>query len=269
MDSLGLFNKAGLDPGALSDPNARYPQAGITRLWRLAVEASGDESFGLDVGRQVNQTTFHAMGYSLLASPSLEECFARILRYFRIVSDAAELDFQQLPGDQYKFFMHPLPGEARPSDEAIDALMSVLIRLCRALAGPDFRAQEITLLRAAPQDTKPWEKVFKAPLIFGAKENAILFAGRDIRAPLPYANPELARHNDAILTRYLAHFDKENTANRVHAVLVEMLPQGEPSQEKVAEALHMSLRNLQRKLSEEHSSYKQILNQTRQDLALS
>ncbi|MDX1496909.1 MAG: AraC family transcriptional regulator [Salinisphaeraceae bacterium] len=269
IDSLALFAQAGLDPSSLSDPNARYPQAGITALWRLAVQASGDEAFGLDVSRQVNQTTFHAMGYSLLASPSLEECFSRILRYFRIVSDAAELDFQQQPKDQYKFFMHPLPGDSRPSDEAIDALMSVLIRLCRALAGKAFRAQEVTLLRPPPHDPSPWEKVFKAPVSFNAKENAIVFKGSDIRAPLPFANPELARHNDAILTRYLAHFDKENTANRVHATLVEMLPEGEPSQEKVANCLHLSLRNLQRKLSDEGTSYKQILNNTRQDLALS
>ncbi|MGB1581481.1 MAG: AraC family transcriptional regulator, partial [Nevskiales bacterium] len=235
LDSLALFEKAGLDPHSLNDPNARYPQAGITALWRLAVQASGDEAFGLSVGRQVNQTTFHALGYSLLASPSLEECFGRLLRYFRIVSDAAELDFKALPGDQYKFFMHPLPGDGRPSDEAIDALMSVLIRLCRALAGKEFRAQEITLLRPPPRDPALWQKVFKAPIHFQAEENAILFKGCDLRTALPFANPELARHNDAILTRYLAHFDKENTANRVHASLVEMLPLGEPSQEKVAE----------------------------------
>lgn len=269
IDSLSLFDKAGLDPVALADPNARYPQAGITDLWGLAVKASGDPAFGLDVGRQVNQTTFHGLGYSLLASATLEECFSRILRYFRIVSDAAELDFRSDSGDTYKFYMHPLPGAGRPSEEAIDALMSVLIRLCRALAGPDFRATEVSFLRAQPQDISPWEKVFKAGLVFGSNENAIVFAGDVIRAPLPFANPELARHNDAILTRYLAHFEKENTANRVHAILVDLLPQGEPSQEKVAEALHMSLRNLQRRLSEEDTSYKTILNETRRDLALS
>ena len=269
IDSRALFEKAGLDPASMQDPNARYPQASITRLWQLAVEATADPALGLDVGRQVNQTTFHALGYSLLASQTLEECFARLLRYFRIVSDAAELDFCRINDRQHKFVMHPVEGADQPSDAALDALLSVLIRLCRALAGADFRAAAIALRRPVPADAALYEKVFKAPLTFDAQETAIYFNSADLLARLPFANAELARHNDAVLNRYLAHFDKENMANRVHAILVELLPQGEPNQDKVASALHMSLRNLQRKLSDEGSSYKEILNSTRHDLALS
>ena len=269
IDSLALFQQAGLDPAALQDPNARYPQAGITALWQLAVTASADPALGLDVGRHVNQTTFHALGYSLLASQTLEECFLRLLRYFRIVSDAAELDFCRINEHSYQFVMHPLSGRDQPSDAAMDAMVSVLIRLCRALAGPAFRATEVRLRRAAPADTLVYEKVFKAPICFNATNTAITFNATDLKAPLPFANPELARHNDEVLSRYLAHFDKENTANRVHARLVELLPQGEPSQEKIADALHISLRNLQRKLSDEGTTYKEILNNTRRDLALS
>lgn len=269
IPSTPLFERAGLDPAGMQDPNARYPQAAITRLWQLAIEASNDPALGLDVGRQVNQTTFHALGYSLLASQTLEECFTRLLRYFRIVSDAAELDFCQVDSQTQKFVIHPLAGDAQPSDAALDALLSVLIRLCRALAGPQFTAAAIYLHRPPPVDKQLYEKVFKAALFFDATESAIHFHTADLQRALPYANPELARHNDEILSRYLAHFDKENTANRVHAVLVELLSQGEPSQEKVADALHMSLRNLQRKLSDEDSSYKTILNNTRRDLALS
>lgn len=269
IDGLALFRQAGLDPAALADPNARYPLAGTNALWQLATEAANDPAFGLDVARQVNQTTFHALGYSLLASATLEECFARLLRYFRIVSDAADLDLRHEAGDRYRFVMQPLPGEMQPTDAALDALLSVLIRLCRTLAGPDFRVRGVYFRHPAPTDTTVFEKVFKAPLHFDAEQTAMVFSGSAMRAALPFANPELARHNDSILARYLAHFDKANTANRVHAILVDLLPQGEPGQSKVAETLHMSLRNLQRKLQEDGTSYKKILNETRRDLALS
>ncbi|MGJ8687865.1 MAG: helix-turn-helix transcriptional regulator, partial [Spongiibacteraceae bacterium] len=107
------------------------------------------------------------------------------------------------------------------------------------------------------------------PLEFGATETAMYMEADVLNQPLDNANPDLARHNDEILARYLSDFDKQNVANRVHGCLVKQLPLGEPTQEKTAEALHMSLRNLQRKLSAEDTSYKEILNQTRHDLALS
>ncbi len=268
IDSAALFEKAGLDMATLSDPNARYPLENTTMLWKLAVQATGDESLGLNAARNINQTTFHAMGYSLLASPTLKEAFERLIRYFRIVSDAAELEF--LPeGTDYKFVIQMLPGKTQPSNEALDAMMSVLIRLCRALYGKHFRAIKIRLRRPAPKDTTVFDKVFKADIEYATEENALYLDKQSLIEPLPSANAELARHNDEILARYVAHFDKINIANRVHATLVEQLPHGEPSQEKIADSLHMSLRNLQRKLSSEGTSYKEILNKTRYEVALS
>src|SRR3546814_16793507 len=90
VDSARLFAEAGLDIAALADPDARYPLANTTRLWALAVEATGDPAFGLAVATQVSQTTFYALGYTLIASGTLREAFERMGRYFRLVNDAAD-----------------------------------------------------------------------------------------------------------------------------------------------------------------------------------
>ncbi|PPA05284.1 AraC family transcriptional regulator, partial [Pseudomonas sp. MWU12-2312b] len=81
LDSTALCRQAGLDPQWMDDPNARYPLSGTTRLWELAVQASGDPAIGLRVSRFVSPTTFHALGYALVASGSLREVFERIVRY--------------------------------------------------------------------------------------------------------------------------------------------------------------------------------------------
>ena len=75
LDSIALCQQAGLDPNLMDDPNARYPLSGTTRLWALAVQASGDPAIGLRVSRFVSPTTFHALGYALVASGSLREVF--------------------------------------------------------------------------------------------------------------------------------------------------------------------------------------------------
>ncbi len=268
IDSRDLLRQAGLDPAALGDPNARYPLTGTTALWRLAVTATGDESLGLAVSGNVRQTSFHALGYSLLASATLKEAFERLIRYFRIVSDAGELEFAAA-GPVYRFVIHPLPGPQQPADEAIDAMMGVIYRLCRLLTERTFQARQLKFRRPTPRDPSRFQQVFNAPLEFQAAETALYMDARTAHQSLEHANPELARHNDEILARYLSTLDRQQLANRTHAVLVGLLPLGDPSQDKVAAALHMSPRNLQRKLGDEGTSYSAILNQTRRELALS
>ena len=267
-DSARLFSEAGLDLAALDDPNARYSVEGTTRLWRLAVAATGDEALGLTVARHVNQTTFHALGYSLIASTTLREAFERMLRYFRLVTDAADLEFG-LDGERYRFAICTPAQGAQPAAEAVDAFALLVVRLCRGLYRREFSPLAVSLQRPVPGNLAAFERAFRAPLRFAADQNALWFAREVFEQRLEGANPELARQNDEVAVRYLAQMQKQNLRARVHAALIEQLPLGEPSQEKIAELLHLSLRSFQRKLAEEGGSYTELLNDTRRDLALS
>ena len=268
VDSARLFAEAGLDIAALNDPNARYPVEATVRLWKLAVAATGDDAFGLTVARQVGPTTFHALGYSLIASETLLAAFERITRYFRLVTDAAE-PVLSLEGERYRLSFHVPPGAQSPTDESFDAFAFLLVRLCRGLYRREYSPLEISLRRPPPHALGIFERAFRAPMRFGADENILWFDRETFEKKLEGANPELARQNDEVVLRYLAHFDRQNLRTRIHAALIERLPLGEPSADKIAELLHMSPRNLQRKLAEEGTSYKEVLNDTRRDLALS
>ena len=268
LDSARLFAEAGLDLAALDDPNARYPVAATTRLWQLAVQASGDDDFGLTVARHVSQTTFHALGYSLAASSTLKEAFDRLLRYFRIVTDAAELSVEETP-DEYRLRLHVDPARAVIAPQAMDAFAYLMLRLCRGLYRRDFSPLRVSLMREAPRNLFAFERAFRAPLQFGARENLLCFARAPLELRLEGANPELARQNDEIVLRYLARHERDDLVARVRGLLAERLPSGVPGEEAVAAALHLSSRSLQRKLADEGSSYTQLLTETRQELARS
>ena len=268
LDGAALFAQAGLDVAALSDPQARYSLEGTTRLWRLAVEQTGDPALGLAVASQVTPLTFHALGYSLVASATLKEAFERITRYFRIVTDAGEFLFGP-EGDGYRLRIHTPDDQSQPAPEAIDAFMSVFLRMCRAAIGREFSPLSLSLRRPAPANSEGFQRVFRCPIQFDAPANELRFPRAELERPLEGANAELARHNDEIVVRYLATFDKQNLRAQVRAALIKQLPLGEPSAERIASALHLSLRSLQRKLAAEDSSYDDLLNDTRRELALS
>ena len=267
LDSAALCKQAGLDPQLMDDPNARYPLSATSRLWALAVQVSGDPAIGLRVSRFVSPTTFHALGYALVASGSLRELFERIVRYHQVVSDALTLELRR-DGERYRFRLLQPPGSPAPALEAIDAFAAIYVRTCRNRLGRDYAPLAVYLRRPEPVDPTPWHTVFRAPLFFGAEEDRLEFAARDFDSHLDDANPELAEHNETVLKRTLAQLQPLTWERKVRAAIEAQLPDGEPSAERIAQALHLSVRSLQRHLADEGCRFDALLNDCRQNLAL-
>lgn len=269
VDSQALFQQAGLDFTALDDPHARYPLTKTTHLWRLAVAATSDHALGLAVASNVTPTTFRALGFSLIASRTLEEAFERTIRYFRLVSDACDLAFA-FDGEHYRFEIRARSETTvPPAPEAIDAFASLFIRFCRSLGGRDLAPLKVRLQRDTPPVPQIFERMLRAPLEFCADNNEMWFTREAMQRPLETADSELARYNEKILVRELALREHAGIKDQARAFLIEQLPRGEPSAKALADHLYVSLRSLQRKLAKENTSYDTLLSETRHTLALS
>ncbi|MCJ8205694.1 AraC family transcriptional regulator [Pseudomonas sp. RGM2987] len=267
LDSHALCLEAGLDPQLMDDPNARYPLSATTRLWTLAVQASGDPAIGLRVSRFVSPTTFHALGYALVASGSLREVFERIVRYHPVVSDALTLRLSRSE-DRYRFTLDAPEDRPAPAFEAIDAFAAIYVRTCRNRLGRDYAPLAVYLRRPEPADPSPWHKVFRSPVHFAATQDYLEFGLADFDRHLDDANPELAEHNETVLKRTLAQLQPLTWERKVRAAIEAQLPEGEPSAEHIAKAMHLSLRSLQRHLADEGCRFDALLNECRENLAL-
>lgn len=266
VDSAALLRNAGIDPRTLADPNARCPQAQLLRLWQLAVQATRDEAFGLRVSQHIGATTFHALGYAVIASATLREVFERCVRYQHVVSNAVTLHLEAI-GDEYHLRCELLNPATAPTPESMDAFAAIWLRTCRSRVGAAYAPRRIYLRRRAPADARPFEALFRAPITYGAAEDRLVFDRATFDRPLDDANAELAQHNEQVLQRALAQIDQADIGKRVRTALREQLRHGEPSAAKLATTLHMSLRTLQRRLADIGSSYETVLNDCRRELA--
>ncbi|MFQ6023678.1 MAG: AraC family transcriptional regulator [Acidiferrobacterales bacterium] len=265
-DTRALFQQAGLDPAKMRDPNARYPDTAFPTLWARAVQASKDPAFGLTVARFWHPASFHALGYSWFASDTLKDALERAARYFLLLTDKEELIVKE-SGDEIKIVLHNPDPRHPTADEDVDAALGTIVAMCRASYGRHLNPRCVMMQRESPADRGAFLQLFRAPIEFKASENALHFDRQALLTPLPTANAELARANDRVVTDYLARFERGSVRRQVEQKLLEQLSSGHVSQESVARALHMSLRTLQRRLKQEGSSYKQLLDQTRRDLA--
>jgi len=264
IDAAELFRRAKLPSHLLDDPNARFPLAGMQRLWALAAAASGDPCFGLEVGRAWRATTFHALGYVALASRTLREALEHVARYSRVVSSGAQIELR----DSALAVKSRLPvySLADPPDAPVLATLAALAVLSREMSR-SLKLRRVTFTRQESACRARLREFFDCPLEFGARADALVFRAADLDAPLPTANPVLVRTNEQLLAQYDAKLESGQVADRVRARLARSLPAGEVGQETIARSLHLSLRSMQRKLRQEGVSFRQILDDTRRRLA--
>lgn len=266
IDPKALFQEVGLDAELLNDANARYPADKVQALWSIAAERTEDPCFGLKTAYFWNPTSLHALGYAWMASSTLSDGLQRIQRYVHMVASATELALEEENGCLAVRYVNKTRKESFV-DPSMDAGLTLLLELCRLLLGRDYAPASVEFMREEPDCRQRYYALFKAPVVFGAPANRLLIKCEDLHVPLPGANAELARVNEQVIRDYLARFDQMDLAMMVRAKLVEQMPTGHVTEEKIAQALNMSVRSLQRRLREEGTGFKQILDAMRQDLA--
>jgi AraC-like DNA-binding protein len=148
-----------------------------------------------------------------------------------------------------------------------DYAVGVITRMCRLTLGEFLAPVMIQMDRPRPAEPQRWEYLLASRLSFESEATRISWSRSDIKEPLVTGDPSLARINDEHTQAYLDSFAAKSTAREVVDKIVERLPDGPPSQQQVAEALHVSNRTLQRKLKEEGASYMDLLQDTRMQLA--
>lgn len=267
IDGDAVFEEIGLDPAALYDANGRYPVTAMRRLWQVAAERSGDPCFGLTAAARWHPTTWHGLGYAWLASTTLEEGFRRLARYSAIISTAAAVTLEERR-EGLRLVVSSQPGVAEePLPVIVDALTANIVHMCRVASGPDFTPVAVELPHRGEGCRRRRREFFKSPIRYDAQEIAIVVAWSRARRRLPSANSELAHANERVIGDYLAELRGAGIASRVRSRLIDELPSGTVTERQVAKWLHMSRRTLQRRLSDEGTTYAEELDDIRRDLA--
>lgn len=266
LDAKLALSRAGIAPEVLHTPRARVPVANMRRLWAEAVTMTGNDAFGIEVATKAPFASVHALGFAIQSSSSLRDVMQRLARFYQVVSNAVEVSFT--PGPEGRLALRALDERIQPPREGLDACMALIVCRTRALMGDQVAPPlRVRLDRPRPVHAQAFDDAFRCPIEFNAGENALYFAAEVLDRPLPGADPELALHNDRIVAEYLATLNHGTLTQRVYACLIQRLPSGPPDQAAVADTLGLSLRTLQRRLQAENSSFQQILDTVRFELA--
>lgn len=268
-DAEALCRSAGLSLSTLSEPDARVTYAVAAALGERALAVTGDADFGLHLAQDVGDTRHYDAGVLLLmASPTIRVALERMVAHQRYWGDGDRVSSRPVPGGvSLRYLLTGATGEyARHSDEC--ALAEVALGV-RALSGQELRPRVVRFRHAAPRSTSEHQKVFRCSVEFRAKDTELVFDDAVLDARMPHANEAFGAIFEQQVQRALERLPAPGTASEhVRAAARAALAGGSCSLAETARILGVSARTLQRRLREQGTSFAEIVDALRRELAV-
>lgn len=259
-----VLRMAGIQTPLANDPLLRVPVTTMTRLFRACVDATQDPYFGLTASRYIHVSNIHALGYALMTSSTLMDYCRRLARYYHFASQVCEVEVEQ-SGEEISLRWHL---NAAVCGETEDAVLAFVVAQMRQLHRPTIDPIRIEIQHAMPaKGDGPYRQLFRAPIVFNARQPMVVMSRRDLEQPLASGCPELAQYHDQVVKTYLARLERNDILLMVQKTIIELLPSGECGRERVAQAMCMSPSTLQAKLLQRQTNFQAILDETRKELA--
>jgi len=267
VDPIPLYEELGIDPDGPASSGERISNKVLNALWDKAAEVSNDPALGIKVGNAMRPANYFVIAHAWFASSTLVDAIERLIRYEAIIdSGITDIGFRKI-GDQYEVSeAYPNPADY-PGKLSVDVSIVSIIMLCEAALHEPMRPTKLELMVPKDSPTDIYEGLINGPIVVGCERNALYFSADDLEKPLPGSIPDVVEATSRIAERYIASQDESKVAHQVRELLVQMLPSGSVAQDGVAGCLYRSASTLQRQLSAEGTSYRDILESTRRDLA--
>ncbi len=268
IDADALLSEAGIGPDLYQNVESRVPFEVEDKLFQLVVERTGDPRIGIDLVEHMNPTVYDALGVALLCSSTLRDFFHRFERFFDVVSTLESAEFHETDYGGYCRQRPHVEYSSLTRGCHADAFSAVVLKFMRLVYLPDYspRSLDLAWLPPAAYHDK-YRRHFGCTVTFGAPMTAIHVNAEDLDVPLSGSNARLALQSDQLANEIVAKLKKDDLRSQVYARLLEYLPAGECSREKVAHSLHMSESAFQKRLKNQGTSYQELLDMTRKDLA--
>nr|AQQ75042.1 hypothetical protein [uncultured bacterium] len=271
LDTDALRRKAGLSDDMLSDPDGRIPVESYVSLWEAIHAAPRALSFGLWLGKSLSVGALGVVGYVMQHAPDVRAALYCLERFNGLLGDGVGPEITER-GEHVVLHRVEPPRLARLSSLSIAAPLGT-VTLLRELAG--LGESEPLAVEAAfqhpplpPEALAELEALLGCPLRFNEGEMRLVLPrsilDRAVVTPNGRLLAYLERHAEALQARVRS---SASVAGQVREILTARLRQGEPDQGAVAQALALSERTLQRRLQEEGTSFADLLDEVRRDLA--
>jgi len=266
IDSRSFFQSCKLDPDRMNDPTGRFDTWDVWTTVAKVSEQLEDPDIGLESIRYQRLTDHHLFGITVAASATIQDALHRIVRYQHIENTTMNFSLDQA-GD----LVHLRLDTAGQPDSLARLLedwrASTVMFVLRVAGGANFNPHSACFSYPEPNDTQLHQALFRCPLTFDADCLTLSFDQETANQQLDSDNKAILLANEPLLERFVAQLTKDDFRSQVRMAIIDELAAGYPRDENIAATLNMSVRTMQRKLSELGTHFTDVLTEVRHELA--
>ena len=239
--------------------------AELFALWRSVGELSSDPGIGLKLGSETRLERSHPAAIAVMCSHSFADALDRLGRYKKLTCPE-EIRVDRKAQEAVVEFFYVEAAEPQP-DVLVDMVLSWILSVGRQGSDGEIRPLRVEFVRPA-KHRELFEGHFGCRVQFKADRNALVFRSSDLDRPL-------VTHNEELLAVLGAHVESElnarNTATNADEKVKEAIRRSlggrRPTLQNVARELGLSSRTLQRRLTGGGTSFQQLVEDIRRELA--
>lgn len=272
MEGLGFDRQAclkstGILLSQLDDANARMSLQQELAFYRNTLELTGDPLVGLKLGEPFIPQRYGLFGYALLSAATFRHALTLTENFGRLTFSFFTFT-HGVSGKQSWFALgEPPPFEQELVDLYLDRDMSAAVVDFRAILGAPFPIEEIYISHDGHGRQSDYKDYYACDVHFCAQSNKLVNSSSLLDKPLPQSDPESSRHFQQQCQLLIAQLTSQSHFIDDVRMLILARPGYFPDIDYLAEKLSMSVRTLRRRLKEEGSSYREMLDEIRHGLA--
>lgn len=255
---------------ALGLTNSRLPstafieQANANLLWIEALRLSGDDVFGLRLHRTHTPSAINLLGLAASTTATVGSAVELLVRFFPIASTQIRLELSRDVSDAL-LILRPI-GE--PHGQHTDAVLGYLGRILNQLDHSDKGLFSRATLRRPHSDIEMCHRLLDCGEVVSGPGYSLAVPLALLDNPLVTAEAFISARLTDTLQDMLANQPSHDLVEQVKRRVQLLLGSGDISVERIATPLNISPRHLRRKLSQEGTSYEQLVDDVRRETAI-
>lgn len=256
----------------LQNPHNRLPATFCEVSWRFAEEFTSDVCIGLHMGERKSAAALGLITPLIQSCPDVWTALVKASDYMNIISDTQKMRPQK---SQDKLIIHFDPNKEWVEEQpyafrhVMASSLAYVIKTINALTGKTMAPQRALLNHTLhPNILKEYERVLGCPISTSSEHCGLEYELECSTLPIQSRNLELM----GLIEQHIIHIldrqrGSDSFASRVKHAIVSDFRKRFPNVGEVAMAMALSIRNLQRKLHEENTSFQELINDIKRELA--
>lgn len=231
-----------------------------------ALALSNEPGLGLRAGEHYSLMTHGLMGVASMACPTVLDALQTLLRYHPTRAQFTRLELQQDAEQLVLYF--DITVEQDPVAMFLhEALVLSLVATLRFLIGDRVQRVLLELAIDEPDYSELYRQRIPCQLRFGCARNRIIMPREFTTIAVPTHDANIQRWAVQQCEQQFAQLQEGTGFTARTLMVLRQSPGGTLSQEQVALMLNVSSRTLLRRLQEEGTTYRQLVDQEQQRLA--